>query len=115
MKALITGASSGIGLSMARYFDELGYELVLVTRDKKKLDSVLEKEYEEVKNILDYIDKNEGLKQRFKELYDSNRYLLDDEEELKRRIDKLLADNSYILNSAQKAVDSAKVKQYKKF
>ena len=37
MRVLITGASSGIGLSMAKYFDELGYELVLITRDKKKI------------------------------------------------------------------------------
>ncbi len=40
MRVLITGASSGIGLSMAKYLDELGYDLVLVTRDKKKLDEV---------------------------------------------------------------------------
>ena len=36
MRVLITGASSGIGASMARYMDSLGYELVLVSRDKKK-------------------------------------------------------------------------------
>lgn len=48
MKALITGASSGIGLSMARYFDELGYELVLVTRDKKKLEGIKFKNLVEV-------------------------------------------------------------------
>ena len=40
MRVLITGASSGIGASMARYMDSLGYELVLVSRDKKKLDSL---------------------------------------------------------------------------
>jgi len=40
MKVLITGASSGIGLSMAKYFDKLGYELVLVSRDKKKLNNI---------------------------------------------------------------------------
>ena len=38
MKVLITGASSGIGLSMAKYFDKLGYDLILVTRDKDKID-----------------------------------------------------------------------------
>lgn len=40
MKALITGASSGIGYSMAKYFDSLGYDLVLVARNKDKLESI---------------------------------------------------------------------------
>ena len=37
MKALITGASSGIGRDIARYLASLNYELILVGRDKKKL------------------------------------------------------------------------------
>ena len=40
MKALITGASSGIGYSMAKYLDSLGYDLVLVARNKDKLESI---------------------------------------------------------------------------
>lgn len=42
MKALITGASSGIGLDIARYLASMKYELILVAKDKKKLEKVQE-------------------------------------------------------------------------
>ena len=38
MKALITGASSGIGKDMSIYLSELGYDVILVSRDKNKLE-----------------------------------------------------------------------------
>lgn len=37
MKALITGASSGIGRDMARYLSSLGWELIITARNKESL------------------------------------------------------------------------------
>lgn len=49
MKVLLTGASSGIGKDMAFVLNDLGYDLVLVARDKKKLNN-LKKELEDKKH-----------------------------------------------------------------
>ena len=40
MKALITGTSSGIGKDMSLYLASKGFDLVLVSRDKEKLEEV---------------------------------------------------------------------------
>lgn len=53
MKAIITGASSGIGRDMAIYLDRLGYEIFLVGRDKQKLKDVADV-CKNAKGIYDY-------------------------------------------------------------
>ena len=40
MKALVTGASSGIGRDMAKELAKRGYNLILVARDEQKLKEV---------------------------------------------------------------------------
>ena len=45
MKALVTGASSGMGRDMTKYLYSLGYELYLVARNKKDLN----REFKDIK------------------------------------------------------------------
>lgn len=40
MKALVTGASSGIGRDIAKILSKKGYDLALVSRDEEKLQNV---------------------------------------------------------------------------
>ncbi len=52
MKALITGASSGIGKEMAIYLSELGFDLVLASRNKEKLEALAAKLKTKVKLVV---------------------------------------------------------------
>ena len=40
MKALVTGASSGIGYSIARYLSKKGYDIIAVARRKECLENL---------------------------------------------------------------------------
>ena len=51
MKALITGGSSGIGEAIARKLSALGYDIILVARNKKKLEKLKEEFNTEVEII----------------------------------------------------------------
>ena len=49
MKALITGASSGLGRDFAFKLADEGYDLILVSRDENKLDNIRSKIKTDVK------------------------------------------------------------------
>lgn len=66
MKALVTGASSGIGRDMAIYLNKLGFDIVLVSRDKEKLEKVKA----ELKGNAEVVAMDLSLEENCKKLYD---------------------------------------------
>ncbi len=62
MKALITGASSGIGYSMAKYLSSLGYDLILVARDKEKLQAIQKELKTDVKIVVVDLSQEDKIK-----------------------------------------------------
>ena len=72
MKALITGASSGIGKDMARYLSKLGYDLILVARRKEILEE-LKQELKTNVTIYDYdLAKIENVYELYEKTKDDN-------------------------------------------
>ena len=65
MKALVTGASSGIGYSMAKYLSDLGYDLILVARDKERLQEI----QKELKTDVKIVVADLSQESKIKELY----------------------------------------------
>ena len=66
MKALITGASSGIGRDMARYMSKLGYDLVLVARNEGGLLKIKE----ELKTKIQIITADLSIKEECYKVYE---------------------------------------------
>lgn len=69
MKALVTGASSGIGRDMARYLSNLGYDLILVARDVNKMETLKS----ELKTKCEIIPLDLSKKENCYELYDKTK------------------------------------------
>lgn len=69
MKALITGASSGIGRDMARCLATKGYDLVLVARDEEKLNQLSKELKEKDKIKVQVISMDLSVKENCKELH----------------------------------------------
>lgn len=65
MKILITGASSGIGLEMARILDKHNHELILVSKDKNKLQKAQEELGDNVKIIVADLSNESKLKELY--------------------------------------------------
>ena len=65
MKALITGASSGIGYSMAKYLSSLGYDLILVARDKEKLQMIQNELKTDVKIVVADLSQESKLRELY--------------------------------------------------
>ncbi len=71
MKALITGASSGIGKDMAKILNQKGYELVLVARDEEKLNQVKEElNSTKIQTILMNLSEEENCKKLYEQVKD---------------------------------------------
>lgn len=72
MKALITGASSGIGRDMARVLSKKGYDLILVARDKEKLEEIKNELNTNIKIISTDLESTDNCKKLYSEVKDEN-------------------------------------------
>jgi len=72
MKALITGASSGIGRDMARVLSSKGYDLILVARDKKQLEKLKEELNTNIEVVSMDLSNVDNCKELYEQVKDKN-------------------------------------------
>ena len=70
MKALITGASSGIGRDIAKILSQKGYDLVLIARNLEKLEEVKKQLKTKVELVEMDVSKEENCKKLFQDYKD---------------------------------------------
>ena len=70
MKALITGASSGIGKDLAIILSQKGYELILVARDKQKLEQLAKNLKTKTQIIILDLSEEENCKKLYNQVKD---------------------------------------------
>lgn len=68
MKALVTGASSGIGRDMARYLSTLGYDIIAVARDGKALNELKQSLHTNIEIISMDLSEEEDCKELYNTL-----------------------------------------------
>lgn len=68
MKALITGASSGIGKDIAKVLSQKGYELILVAREKQKLEETAKELNTKTQIIATDLSKEENCKKIYEQV-----------------------------------------------
>ena len=71
MKALVTGATSGIGLDIARYLATKKIELILVARNKTKLEEIQEQLPTKVTIILADLSEDMAAEQKARSIYEN--------------------------------------------
>jgi len=72
MKALVTGASSGIGYDMAKQLSSLGYDIIAVARNKERLEKLKTEAAGEVQIISMDLDKKRNCYKLYEKCKDQN-------------------------------------------
>ena len=67
MKALVTGASSGIGEEIAKELGKRGYDIILVARNEEKLKEVAKKIETNTRTIIMDLSNKENCKKLYEE------------------------------------------------